>query len=194
MRYLMTIIVGGFVVGGCASNPRRVFLDSTVGSDDRPKWAKTTKTAWQERDMVFLKTSHTVRGDERTNGCFDLAKLDAKEKLLSEIANDVRGSIDNAQQSISENAEVVLGKVRSGEFEGRIIGLRSTEEYFERYRVEGTERIDCFVLSEIKSADYEQVKRSVVNKIAAIDPKIKEAITNKQVNFFSREPASTETK
>ena len=135
---------------------------------------------------------HNVRGDERVNGCYDLVKLDVKEAMLSEIANNVKGSIDNAQQSISENAEVILGKVRSGEFDGQISGLRFTDEYYERYAIGGVERIDCHIIAEMKQADYERVKRSVIDKVVAVDPRLKEAVTKKQINFFKPE-AKAET-
>ena len=166
---------------------KRRFLDSTTHEDSAPSWVTAGKTAWEEKGKVLLKASHSIRGDERVNGCFDLAHLDAKEALLTEIADDVKGSIDNAQQSINENAESILGKVRTNEFSGRITGLRFTEQYFERYRIGETERVDCHVLSEIKESDYNRVKNLVVNKIAEVDPRIKEAISKKQIDFFKKE-------
>ena len=78
-----------------------------------PQWVKSTKVIWNENDKIQLRTEHQVRGDERVNGCFDLARLDASENVLTEIADDVKGTIDNSQTSVSENAEVVLGKARS---------------------------------------------------------------------------------
>jgi len=186
-EFMNKIIVFLTILGlvGCATpGQKRVFLDSSLHSDDPPKWVKSTKLIWNDDGKMFLKSSHIVRGDERTNGCFDLSKMNAKENLLSELANDVKGSIDNAQQSINENAEEVLGKVRSGQFEGRITGLRFSEEYFERYKIGEVERIDCFTLAEMKLSDYENLKRMVVNKIQAVDSRLKEAITKKQINFF----------
>lgn len=173
---------------GCASKGK-VILDS---SPNRPSWVGTNTMTWQEDGKLFLKAIHTVRGNERLNGCYDLAKLDAKEQLLGEIANDVKGSLDNAQESISEQAEVVLTKVRSSEYEGQISGLRFSEQYFERYQIGDNERIDCHVLSEMTTADYNKTKQAVVNKVVAVDPRIKEAIAKKNINFFNRAPASGE--
>lgn len=163
-------------------------IQSTDGGTD------SDEVKSQEKDKkYFIRSSHTVRGDERVNGCYDLARLDAKELLLSELANEVRGRIDNAQQSISENAEAILGKVRSGEFEGRITGLRFTEQYFERYLVGGMERIDCHVLGAINENDYNQVKRNVVHKIADVDPRLKQAITRGQIDFFTKKDRASDT-
>ena len=187
-RVRKLLLVAVLLLGGCASLPKegRIFLDSTIHRDSAPAWVKETKVSWEDKDKLFVRASHTIRGNERINACFDLAKLDSKENILSEIANDVRGTLDNAQESISEDAEVVLGKVRSSEFSGRITGLRFLEQYFERYIVGASERVDCHVLSEIKNTDYNRIKREVVDRITAIDPKIKEAVRNKHVDFFAK--------
>lgn len=181
------------VLAACSSSSKkdlRITIDTSASS--KPDWVENQKSIWETGGKVFLKNTHTISGTERVNGCYDLAKLDTKETLLSEISNDVRGSIQHAQQSISESAEVVLGKVRTSEFEGKISGLRFTESYFERYRIGDTERIDCHVLAEMTMDNYNQTKRSVVNKVVAVDPKLKEAITKKQIDFFSRTPSSEE--
>lgn len=164
--------------------PQRVFLDSSLKKDSPPDWVHETKVSWEEKDKVHLRSSYTARGNERIAGCFDLARLDAKEKLLSEVNNDVRGTLDNAQQSISENAEAVLGKVRTASFEGKVRGLRFSEEYFERYLIGDTERIDCHVLGEMKMSDYNNLKRAVIDELAQVDFRVKEAITKKQIDFF----------
>lgn len=186
-------IITLLILAGCTSVPHRgrLFLDSTTHHDDPPAWVSSTRVTWEKEKKYFIRSSHTVRGDERVNGCYDLARLDTKELLLSELANDVRGQIDNAQQSISENAEAILGKVRSGEFEGRITGLRFSEQYFERYFVGDMERIDCHVLSEINEKDYNEIKRNVVHKIANVDPRLKEAITKGQIDFFGQKNRAT---
>lgn len=179
------------VVFGCSSTPpgqERVWLDSTTHKDNPPSWAEGLKIIWEDDGKVFIRSTQTVRGDERVNGCYDLAKLDAKEAILTELASEVSGSLDNAQQSINENAEIVLGKVRSGEFKGRITGLRHAQQYFERYKVGGTERIDCMVLSEMGREDYDKVKKSVLDQMQKVDERLREAITKKQIEFFDKAP------
>ena len=187
--YIFTVIT--FIVSGCASvgelSAKRVFLDSTTHEDDPPEWALSTKIAWKEGDKNFFKKSYTVRGDERVNGCFTLARLDAKESIVTEIANDIRGQIDNAEQTLSEEAEIVLGKVRSEKFEGRITGLRFAHEYFERYKVGGEEKINCYVLAILSQQDYDAIKKKIVHRLMAVDPRIKEAIMKRQISFFSEE-------
>jgi hypothetical protein len=187
MRNRLTLFSMVVLVSACSSlvPQGRRFLDSSTREDSPPGWVRETKMTWERAGKVFLHSFHSIRGDERVNGCFDLARLDNKEALLSEIADEVKGSIDNAQQSISENAEEVLGKVRSAEFSGRITGLRFTDQYYERYLIGETERVDCHVLSEIKETDYNRIKREVVDKIAEVDPRLKEAISKKQIDFFS---------
>lgn len=177
------LLLTALIVVGCSSSPKRIVLDS---SGDKPSWTDSPKLIWEEGGVVMLKASHTVRGNERPNGCVDLAKLDAKENLISEIKNDVKGSIQNAQQSISEDAEVILGKVRSSGFEGSVSGLRFYESYWEKYQVgEIEQKVQCHVLGKMKKEDYLATKRSIVHKVAAVDPRLKEAITQKQIDFFS---------
>jgi hypothetical protein len=178
------------IVIACSSTPgvKRVWIDSSSHTDDPPSWVEGLKIIWEKDAKVYIRSTQTIRGDERVNGCYDLAKLDAKEAILTELASEVRGSLDNAQQSINENAEVVLGKVRSGEFQGRITGLRHSEQYFERYKVGDVERIDCHVLSEMTREDYDKVKRSVLDRLQKVDARLREAITKKQINFFDKSP------
>lgn len=192
MNYQKAMLFIALFTAGCASvsTERRVFLDSTTHTDSPPSWVNGTKVVWEEKDKVFVRATHTVRGNERVNGCFDLARLDSKETILSEIVNDVRGTLDTAQESISEDAELVLGKARTSEFKGRISGLRFSEQYYDRYLVGESERIDCHVLGEITQADHSRLKRELIHQIAATDPRIKEAISQKQIQFFGSDATS----
>ena len=188
----MKLIIISFVVGlaltGCSTTPTqqgRIFLDSSSHKDNPPDWVTATKNIWEKGGKVYVKATHSVMGTDRVNGCYDLARLDGTEAVVTEIKNDIRGSIDNAQQSISEQAEEVLGKVRSSEFSGSVSGMRFSESYFERYRINDTERIDCHTLAEISQSDYNKLKQQVLNKVQAVDPKLRAVITKKQIDFFS---------
>lgn len=184
------------ILAGCATSHTkssiagRVFIDSTSHEDNPPEWVKNSKMGWEDGNYVFVKSSHTINGSERINGCFDLAKLNTKEAVITEIASDIKGRIDNAQTSISENSETILGKVRTEEYQGRVVGLAFKEQYFERYSTADVERQDCHVLAAIKKSDYDRLKRAIVDKIVEVDPEIKKAIQSKQIDFFSsRNPA-----
>ena len=175
----------GLIVTSCSSTgPKKIILDQS--SDDKPSWTNSSKMAWKDGDHIYLKAIHTIKGNERANGCIDLAKLDTKENLISEIKNEIKGSIDNAQQSINVDAEVVIGKVRSSKFEGAISGLRFTDSYWEKYQIGSEEQvITCQVLSKIEEKDYIKMKKAILSNVISIEPRIKEAITKKQVRFFN---------
>ena len=161
----------------------KVILDQSTPS--KPKWASSSKIAWEKKGVIYLRATHTVQGNERANGCIDLAKLDAKENLISEIQNEVRGALDNAQQSISEDAEVILGKSRSAEFSGKISGLRFIESYWEKYQIgQIDQKLTCHVLAQMKMRDYTETKKAVVNKVIKADPKLRHIIAKKQIDFF----------
>ena len=94
-------------------------------------------------------------------------------------------------------ARLVSLLLPSGKWEGTIYGFKVTEQYFERYLINGVERIDCYILTELTKQDYDKTKRSVVDKIVPEDPRIKEDIAKKQIDFFSeesRKPSSGKTK
>lgn len=176
----------------CASmvdTQQRKFLDSTHHSDTPPTWVDADKIRWEEGEQIFFKSSHSVRGNERVNGCYDLARLDTKEKVLSEIENDIKGRIDNVSQGLSEAAEVALGKVRSERYSGNAAGIRFTDQYFERYFVAQTERVDCHVLGHISKADYQMLARNVATRVIQVDPRLKEAITQAQINVIQEDRA-----
>lgn len=191
-RTSITILLIGLMITACSSTgPRKIILDQS--SNNKPAWTNSNKLAWQEEDHIYLRAIHTIKNNERINGCMDLAKLDAKENLISEIKNDIKGSIDNAQQSINVDAEVVLGKVRSSEFQGSISGLRFVEFYWEKYQMGNDEQVTtCHVLSQIKEKDYVKTKKAVLNNVIAIEPRIKEAISRKQIDFFRERSPSQE--
>lgn len=176
----------GLIIAACSSTgPKKIILDQS--SEDKPSWTNSSKLAWQDGKSIYLKATHTIKSNERANGCIDLAKLDSKENLISEIKNEIKGSIDNAQQSINVDAEVIVGKVRSSKFQGSISGLRFVESYWEKYQMGNDEQaITCHVLSKIEEADYIKMKKAILNNVIAIEPRIKEAITKKQVNFFGK--------
>lgn len=186
---VLILSVGVFAVASCSTTGSKVVTDS---SGDKPSWAKSSKISWEENNKVFIRGTSTVRGNERVDACYDLAKLDAKEALVSEIQSDIKGVLDNSIQSISENAEVVLGKSRTSEFEGKIMGQRFSERYFERAIVSDNERVECQLLSEISQKDYDRMKRLIVDKVQEVDPKIKEAIKQKHIDFFAA-PKKDET-
>jgi hypothetical protein len=180
----LLVICAMFAISACASKPKKEVIEEGA-QGAKPAWVTTTKITWNEGDQVFFRTQYTIRGDERINGCFQLARLETKETLLREISEEIRGQIDNAQQSISENAEIILNQSRSGEHSGRVTGLRYLEQYHERSRLGEAERIDCFVLGTIKKSDYESIRRAVVYKMADVDPGLKQAMSKRQIDFFS---------
>lgn len=179
----------------CAgSDVKKVAVDTP---HNRPVWVDDSKVSFEKDDKIYFKAKQTVRGDQRVNGCHVIASHDNREALLRGIADQMRGATDEAQTEISESAELFLGKVRSGEWTGKIYGFHDEEQYFERYQIRDeltksvTERIDCYTLSSVSKADYLKTKNEVLNKVIAINPKIKEAIAKRQEDFFKGpKPAS----
>lgn len=175
----------------CTGSQKKDVLE-VVQSNGKPDWVNSTKISWNEGDQVFFRTQYTIRGNERINGCYQLAKVEMKETLLREISEDIMGHIDNAQQSISEDAEIVLNQFRTGEYRGKVTGLRFLEQYHERYKIDGTERVDCFLLGTIKMRDYDSILRAVVFKMVEVDSGLRQALNRRQIEFFSQKKNLTE--
>ncbi|MDI9526254.1 MAG: hypothetical protein QM299_04515 [Pseudomonadota bacterium] len=103
----------------------------------------------------------------------------------------MKGKIQEVVMDLSENAEYVLNKARSGEFEGTIYGMHDVEQYFERYELVNeaektrVQRINCYQLSFISKQDYAKTEQALVNQIIEVDPRIKEAMTHGMINFFN---------
>lgn len=176
-----------------AESKKRQVLDTGTEGAKRPEWVSSTRNAWDERDKTNFKSQASVKGNERLDACFDISRLNAKEAILTEASESIRGRLDEARQAISEDAETILQKSRSTEFSGKVSGIRFIETYYERYLVNNQERIDCFTLAQLSQADFIKIKQGLLSDIFRVDPKLKEAVTQKQIDFFNvREPASRE--
>jgi hypothetical protein len=192
--FRLASIIATVTLSACSSTGvKRVVVDS---SPDKRDWVGMSRLSFEKDDRIYFRSKQTVLGNQRVNGCYTLAGHDSREAMLRSIVDDMKGATDEAQTDLSESAELILGKVRSGKWEGRIYGFKDDEQYFERYQIrdastgEKTERIDCYTLSYVSKADYNRTKQEIVNKVVAVDPRIREAITRKQVNFFSNESQS----
>ncbi len=182
------ILVGWLMsLSSCASfTHSRVFLDSSTHTDSPPDWVKSNKISWEKDGVHKFKIEQAVRGNERVNGCYDLARLNGHEVVISEMAVEIRGKIDNANTSISEDAEIMLDKIRQSQFQGRVVGLKFREQYYERTKVTDTERVNCYLLGEMSDSDYIKLQRRVVDKVAEIDPSIRKAIRKSQLDFIAK--------
>ncbi|NDG85001.1 MAG: hypothetical protein EBX52_08200 [Proteobacteria bacterium] len=170
-------------LAACSSSPeiKKIVIDQG-GSE--PSWVKETKTAWEEDGKIHFRGTQQIRGNERLSGCYDLARLNAKSQIVGEIQERLRGLLTTNESTLNENVEILLTKSRSVEFDGDVKGVRFTEEYFTRYRIGDDERVDCQVLSEISKEDYSRLKRAILNKVEEADPKLKEQIRQKHLDFF----------
>ena len=179
---LLLTIGCALALTACAVPGKKAVLEQ---SKDKPTWVDSNKITWNDGSTVFIRSQYTIRGDERVNACYQLAKMDTKDVLLREISEDVRGQIDMAQQGISEEAEIILNQSTASEYGGKVTGFRFLERYHERYKLGEDERIDCFVLGKIRKGDYERIRRAVVFNVVQADPGLKKALTERQIDFFN---------
>ena len=178
------IFIGLLVISACSSIGKRV-LDSS--SPRRPEWIDSSELTWRDDGKVFFKGNYVVRGNVRANACIDLAKLNVKENLITEIQEEIKGVLDTAQDSIREDAEIVFSKSQTSKYRGQIRGLRFTRRYWEKYASRDNKvKISCHVLGQINKKQYLKTKRNIVNKITNANKELKEAVIKKQIDFFKQ--------
>ncbi len=182
--------LGFLALSGCATVSQKslskVILDKSY-MNDRPDWSINEKDSWAENETIYIKTSYTVRGDQRVNACYDLARLSVHEGLLAEIKSDVRAENNLASEGLSENEEQLMTKSLSESLKGAISGVNIQSRLFERYLINSTERIDCMILATMKKTDYEKLKRNSAQIVLSVAPGVAEAVREKQKNFFASE-------
>jgi hypothetical protein len=167
------------------SNQGRVVLENSLKGEDMPNWVSDTKTNWEQDNNLYFKSSYTIAGNQRVNGCWDLAKLDMKESLLSELSQDIKGEINLANEGISEGLDPLITKSIRTNIEGQVRGLKTQEQLFERYTVNHVERIDCFVMGSMTKADYALLKNSVLKNLSSVSAEVAEAVRKRQKDFFT---------
>jgi hypothetical protein len=182
---LLVILLGA----GCAQSaktPNRLVLENSMHGEDLPKWVMQSKVGWIESDRQLFKASYTVQGNQRVNGCYDLAKIELKENLLSELSQDVKGEINLANEGIAENLSPLITKSIRTSIDGNIKGLKTEELVYERYVISDIERIDCYVKSSMSKSDYQQLKISVLKQMSSVSAEVAEALRRRQKDFFDQ--------
>lgn len=181
-NFKKVILLSLFLTACSSLQSNRKVIDSN--SSSRPKWAEGTEIGWQDGDFTLLRSQYTIRGDQRINSCYDLARVDLKETLLTSLKDDITGELNLAGEGLSEGADPLLSKSFRSEFKGRVQGLSISEQYYERYLVGDVERIDCFVLSKMKNSDYQRLKSQLLTNLIQVSEEVAQAVRGRQKEFF----------
>ena len=191
MKNKVIIGIGFLVLNGCANMVptamTKVIIDKSYSSG-RPDWMENQKDSWEEKESVYFKTTYTIRGDQRVNACYDLARLSVHESVLAEVKSDIRAENNLASEGLSENEDQMITKSLTESLKGTISGLNVQSKVFERYVINHTERIDCSVLTSMKKTDYEKAKRNSAQAVLSVHAKVAEVVREKQQRFFASEP------
>lgn len=162
----------------------REWIDSSTHKNQPPAWVDDSRLVWKQPDKIFFRSVHTVRAQEGEARCFGLAQRESQETFLTEIASDIRGTLDTASLHLNSKAEAILTKLTSGETESAPPKLKTVEKYFEKYRMGAEERMDCHLLSEVATKQYEHFEAGVLSSLEREDPAFKTAIDRGKVRFF----------
>lgn len=195
MTLVLFLSLGSMLLGACATTPtlkmQKIVIDNSARGGELPKWVGDPKTSWEQDDNVFFKSLYSVKGNQRLNGCYDLAKLEMSETVLENIKHEIKGEIALANEGIAEEADPLITKSISKTFNGNIRGLKQIEQAYERYLVHESERIDCYLLSTMSKQDYNKLKNNSLDQVISVSDEVAKAIRQKQTNFFkSNSPTS----
>lgn len=188
MKILIYILV--LSLCACASQqkteikPGRLVIDNSKHGSELPAWVYDTAISEEEGDKILFKSQFTIMGSERVNSCYDLAKLEMNEKVLSEIDNEFRGEVLMASQGITDGGPL-LTKSLISKLSGNIRGLRYKDQAYERYVTSGIERIDCFVRAQMSKRDYIALKTSVLDQLVASNNEVAIAMRKRQALFLN---------
>jgi hypothetical protein len=191
--FKVAVMIGYLMMGAIACSSKglkeelrkKVVIDNAMGGEKMPDWTRDGKVSWEDGKNRVYKGVFTVRGDQRVSGCYDLAKMEIKENLISEISSEIKGEINLASEGINEAMDPMINKSFHQQMEASIRGLNIQEQLFERYIIEDTERIDCFVMGSIAQTDYRALKNNIIQKLSKNSAEVANAMKTKQVNFFT---------
>lgn len=197
-RLIQGIVFLGCILGitACGSRPfssskqGRLVLDNSARGGELPAWVSSGQVGWEQGDSMYFKSTYTVGSGQRVNGCYDLAKLDLKESLLSELSQDIKGELNLGSEGISEGLDPLVTKSIRTNIEGTVRGLKVREQYFERYVVSDVERVDCYVQALMTKTDYNKLKNSVLKQMASVSDDVAAAMRKRQHNFFNDDKAA----
>ncbi|MBK7962444.1 MAG: hypothetical protein IPK04_15410 [Bdellovibrionales bacterium] len=133
--FLVTCVLG---LAGCGSAPHnslrpgRFVLDNSARGGELPAWVTSGQVAWDQGDSMFFKSTYTVGANQRVNGCYDLAKLELKESLLSELSQDIKGELNLGSEGISEGLDPLVTKSIRTNIEGTVKGPQDARANFLR--------------------------------------------------------------
>jgi len=169
---------------GKSLNPEKRVIETSYRSDREPTWLHDSRLSWEDGDTRMIRASYVALGSKRINGCYDLARAEAKELLLVEVSNDIRGELVRASQGLDETIDDGLTKSWIEQYKGDTRGFRFSEAAYERFLVNDVERIECFVLGRIRNSDYNAIRNRVMSIAANSNDRIRQAMEERQARLL----------
>ena len=178
-----------FLLAGCSSNgikeQAKIIIERSTRENSLPNWVSETKVNWMKDDKIFYKSQYSIRGDQRINACFDLAKAEAKEKLIDEVKTNFRSETNGYIQGAKEQDNIELNKMFISSVDSIISGFRLSETAYERFAISNSERIDCFVLYEMTAKDLSDLKTRILTRNSSVNKEIQKVIIERGVSFLT---------
>jgi len=190
IKKILRLLIGLILFQGCQHTAPTLNLEKRIldqSYEDKPDWIKKTDVTWTEGSFIYYKNTFTVRGDQRVNACYELARLGLYESLISEIGSEIKAENNLASEGTLESESDLINKSVSENLSGYLKGVKVKSKAFERYVVKDNERVDCHLLTEISKSDYEKMKNRIGQEILSVSAEVTQALREKQKRFFSSE-------
>lgn len=163
----------------------KVILDQSY--DKKPEWIQKQEVTWTEGKNIYYKNSYTIRGDQRINACYELARLSLYENIVSEIGSKFKAENNLASEGTLESENDLITKSVTENVSGYLKGIRIKSRGFERYSLKENERVDCHILTEISQSDYEKMKNRINQEIISVSADVAQQVRDKQKRFFAND-------
>ncbi len=183
IQFCLATLAGCSTMTNQAAKQRTV-IDNSMRGAQLPAWVYGAESAWEEGDRYNFRSNYTINANQRINGCYDLAKLELTESLLSELRQDILGEVSLANEGISESMDPLITKSIRKAIVGNVKGLRIKSQVYERYLVNDVERVDCFVRGEMSRSDYTSLRQSVSRDVASVSDEVGMVVRKRQADFF----------
>lgn len=169
---------------GTKSVSEKITLEKSTGKNDLPDWTEKPQNSWSMDDTYFFKSSYSVRGDQRVNACYDLAKAEARENILTEFKSFFSSEINGYTQGLNETDAQELNKMFVTSVKSHLYGLKLSESVHERYIIQNSEKIQCHVLLTMNKESLLKNIQTALSNGTKINGEVAKQMKDRAVKFF----------
>ncbi len=138
--------------------------------EDTPEWAKSTKASFTKDSKRFVVGKADIQGDGSPEKGVDVASLDGKAKLISEIKSKLEQQVQSASEGLNLGNDTLNKITAFGTKIENVVGLFTAETYYEKWSTSDgynqATKYKCFALVGMDLNEYRrQINIQIANSI-----------------------------